>query len=85
MTSGMMLYAISVNKDVVSRYSYIVYDMWEVASAPLAQTLPLAAALESESESGSNLNLPHSGNNCCRVPNLSIDKLYALTVSTLLR
>jgi hypothetical protein len=49
MTSGMMSYAISVNKEIVSRYSDIVYDTWEVASAPQAQTLPLAATLESKS------------------------------------
>jgi hypothetical protein len=80
-----MSYALSVYKEIVSRYSDIVYDTWEVASAPQAQTLPLAAALKSESESGSNLNLPHSGNHSCLVPKLSIDSLSALTVSALLR
>ena len=80
-----MSYAISVYKEIISRYSDIVYDTWEVASAPQAQTLPLAAALKSESESGSNLNLPHSGNHSCLVPKLSIDSLSVLTVSALLR
>ncbi len=69
--------AILVYKEIISRYSGIVHDMWagEVASAP--QTLPLAAAPRVRVRIRLQLELASP---ITVVPNLSIGSLYALTI-----
>ena len=72
--------AVSVYKEIVSRYSDIVHDTWKVASAP--QALPLAAAPQVRVQIRLQLELASP---ITVVPNLSIHSVYALTVCALLR
>jgi hypothetical protein len=77
--------AISVYKEIISQYSDIVYDTWEVASAHQTLPLPVVAAPRVRVRIRLQLEIasPISGNHCGWVPSLSLDSLYALTLCSI--